>query len=247
MATPNVVSPALVPLYIRLAEAIRSDIEAGRWCPGDQIPTEQELGQRHGVSRTTVRLAVGLLVSSGLLRRAQGRGTFVAPPRLRQDPHRLLSFTADMVTRGLKPASTLLSTQLMPAGEEIAARLEIGAADPVWEVRRLRKADGEPMGLQVAYLPARVCPDLSTDRLQTGSLYALLREQFGIVPRHASETYIAVELQKEEARLLGVSEGSAGLAVERVTRDSAGRIFEFVRSVMRGDRYQLLLELEAED
>jgi GntR family transcriptional regulator len=204
-----------------------------------------ELGKIHGASRAVVRQAVGMLANSGMLRRAQGRGTFVATPRLRQDPHRLLSFTADMLNRGLTPGSTLLSTQLVPVSQNLAERLELAEGDPVWEVIRLRRAEGEPMGLQTAYLPARVCPDLPVDRLREGSLYSLLREQYGIVPARANETYIAVELSMEEARLLAVGEGAAGLAVERITRDSNGRVFEYVRSVMRGDRYQISLELEA--
>lgn len=235
------------PLYLRLAEAIKSDIKNGRWQPGDQIPTELELGQLHGVSRTVVRQAVGMLVTNGILIRLQGRGTFVSSPRVRQGPHRLLSFTDDMKSRGLAPGSQLISARLMPAEAEIAERLELSAGDPVWEVTRLRLAGDEPMGVQTAYLPARVCPDLPVDRLKEGSLYALLRERFGIVPRWANESYIAVELSREEARLLRVSERSAALAVERITRDGANRIFEYVRSVMRGDRYQVSLELEAGD
>lgn len=245
--TQNITSPARAALYYRLAEALKTDIESGRWQPGDQIPTELELGQRHGVSRTVVRQAVGLLVNSGVLRRVQGRGTFVLPPRLRQDPRRLISFTTDMLNRGLSPASKLLSAQLIPSSVDVAQRLEINPGDPVWEIERLRLADGKPMGLQTAFLPVRVCPDLAIDRLHGGSLYALLREQFGILPKNATETYIAVELSKEEARALEVSEGAAALAVERTTRDAIGQIFEYVRSVMRGDRYQISLELETED
>lgn len=244
-STPASTTP--VPRYFRLAEALRCDIESGRWCPGDQIPTEQELGERHGVSRTVVRQAVGMLANSGLLRRIQGRGTFVASPRVRQDPHRFRSFTADMRGRGLTPDSRLLSADLAPATPDVAQRLGLSQGDPVWEVTRLRMADGEPMGLQSAYLPVRVCPDLAVDRLEGGSLYSLLQEQFGIAPRRANETYIAVSLTKEEARLLHAREGAAGLAVERITVDATGQVFEYVRSVMRGDRYQISLELEAEE
>jgi GntR family transcriptional regulator len=240
-------STTLAPHYFRLAEALRSDIETGRWGSGDQIPTEQELGLRHGVSRTVVRQAVGMLVTSGLLRRVQGRGTFVASPRVRQDAHRFRSFTADMRSRRLTPDTKLLSAELVPANSEIAERLWLSQGDPIWEVTRLRLADGKPMGLQTAYLPARVCPDLAIDRLEKGSLYSLLLEQFGIVPKRANETYIAVSLTKEDARLLDTRDGAAGLAVERITSDATGRVFEYVRSVMRGDRYQISLELEAEE
>lgn len=246
MATTRRPASTVGPLYLRLAEAIRSDIESGRWKPGDQIPTESELGKIHGVSRAVVRQAVGLLVNREILRRAQGRGTFVAAPRLRQDPHRLLSFTADMLNRGLTPGSMLLHARLVTASWDLAERLDLAEGDPVWEIARLRLAGGAPMGLQTAYLPARVCPDLPVDSLREGSLYSMLREHYAIVPTRASETYVATGLSKEEARVLQTSEGAACLAVERTTRDAGGRVFEYVRSVMRGDRYQISLELEAE-
>jgi GntR family transcriptional regulator len=246
VATPNRPTNAAGPLYARLADSILLNIESGRWRPGDQIPTEIELGRAHGVSRAVVRQAVGTLATKGILRRAQGRGTFVASARLPQGPRRLLSFTQDMLSRGLTPGSTLLSAHLAPATGEVAERLKLGEGDPVWIVSRLRRAGNEPMGLQTAHLPARVCPDLPIDRLGQGSLYSLLRERYGIVPARASETYVATELSKEEARLLETRAGAAGLTVERTTFDGSGRVFEYVRSVMRGDRYQVSLELEAE-
>src|SRR5437660_2321569 len=71
-----------VPRYYQLKEIIREQIAS--WEPGQLIPSELELCQMYSVSRTTVRKALDHLTQEGLLYRIQGKGTFVAPPTLRE-------------------------------------------------------------------------------------------------------------------------------------------------------------------
>ena len=105
--------------------------------------------------------------------------------------------------------------------------------------------DGEPMGIQTAYLPDALVPGLADELYENASLYDLLRERYGLVPVRARETHIAVALGAEDAALLRVPAGAAALSVQRLACLADGRPLEFVQSLIRGDRYRVVLELEA--
>jgi GntR family transcriptional regulator len=233
-----------VPLYHQLKEVILEQIQTGQLKPAEQIPTEDELVRRYEVSKTTVRLALRELAIEGFLRREQGRGTFVAAPKIEQGPRELTSFTQDMRRRGLKPGSKVLDQEIIEAPEEVREKLHLQEGDQVLYLRRLRMADGEPMGIQTAYIPLTLCPGLEDERFEGQSLYHLLEEKFGLTPAFAREIHSAVALDKSEARLLKAPVGSPALAVERQTFLADERPIELTYSVMRGDKYNIVLHLK---
>src|SRR5919202_2889223 len=168
-----------VHLYHQLKLILRSKIENGEWKPGDQIPTEEELCERYRVSRITVKQAINGLVAEGLLYRQQGKGTFVATPKIEQGPERLTSFSEQMQQRGLRPGGTLLNRRVIPASKKVAEQLKLELGAPVIQIQRLRLADDEPMGIQTAHIPLSRCPQLLEEELGQQSLYKLLA-QYGI-------------------------------------------------------------------
>ncbi len=232
-----------IPLYHQLKSIIQGQIHAGELQPNDRLPAEEEMAERYGVSKATVRQALNELALEGLLRREQGRGTFVAEPRLGHGPRELSSFTQEMGKYGLRPNSRVLASEEIEADAAVAEKLRLKPGDRAFRLRRLRLADGEPMGLQTAFVPADLVPNLAGEDFERSSLYEVLEKKFGLVPARAQETHFAVVLGHEEAKLLGVADGSPGLAAERVTFLSSGRPLELVHSVMRGDRYKIFLDL----
>lgn len=232
-----------VPLYHQLRELLREKIEAGKWKPGDRIPTENELCEKYQVSKTTVRQALNALAIEGKLCRKQGRGTYVAESKIEHGPIELTSFTEEMGRRGMTASSKVLELDQVPAVTKIARKLELPEGELVSKIKRLRLADGIPMGIQTTYLPDYLFPDLQDENL-TGSLYKVLKEKYGVIPTTATETYFATTLDDHEAELLEAPTGNfIGLAAERVAYSQDGRPIEFVHSVMRGDRYQVTLQL----
>jgi GntR family transcriptional regulator len=231
-----------MPLYHQIELDVRRQIESGAWKPGDQIPTEAELGTLYGTSRVTIRQAISNLVAEGRLVREPGRGTFVCEPAVTAGPRGLTSFTEEMRGLGFRAASQLLDLRLAPAGDEVAQLLKIEPDGAVVVIKRLRLGDDRPVGLQTAYLPARRFPDLERGSLAQGSLYAHLESHYGVVPVGAEETFSAAPITGDSARLLQVSDGACGLRVERVTFDGHGP-FEYVASILRGDRYRVRLGL----
>ena len=152
-------------LYLRIKDWLRESIEKGDYRPGERIPSEYELTQRFGVSRSTVRQAISELVLEGWLYRIQGSGTFVARPKYRQTLSRLTSFTEDMRLLGLRPRSRLLLFEIREADEKIAQTLRIPLGDEVVHIERLRFADDEPMALNTSILPLRLVPGLKKEDL----------------------------------------------------------------------------------
>lgn len=232
-----------VPLYHQLKSLLLRRIELGELKPHARLETEDQLAAAYRVSKATVRQAIGELVHAGYLRREQGRGTFVAEPRVDQGPTELTSFTVDMQRRGLAARSQVLSGAVVPADATTAAKLGIEPGAPVFRLERLRTGDGEPLAIQTAQIPLALCPRLPGETLEAGSLYQTLERRCGLVPVSAHERHWAALIDRDQARLLKVPARSAGLCAERVAFLRDGRPLEFTCSVMRADRYQITLDL----
>lgn len=233
-----------LPLYFQLQEVVRRDIESGKLKPGAQLPSEGELCRLYGVSNATVKRALSDLVHHHLLYRIRGKGTFVAEPKIQKDPRRIQSFTEEMRTLGFLVSSRVLEARVIPADAAIAVKLQVTEDEPVTLIRRLRHASDRPITLQSSYVPVTQCPNLLQEDL-SGSLYDVMRRH-GVRPERAQEIYSAAALDHEEAELLGIKVGSPALRCERTTRDSNGQVIEFVESVLRGDLYQVTVELTLE-
>jgi GntR family transcriptional regulator len=232
-----------VPLYHQLKSLLLRRIEVGELKPNARLQTEDQLAAAYQVSKATVRQALGELVHAGYLRREQGRGTFVAEPRVDQGPTELTSFTVDMRRRGLGPRSVVLGRAVVAADATVAAKLQLESGARVFRLERLRTGDGEPLSLQTAHIPLKLAPGIADEDFEDASLYQLLERRYGLVPVSAHERHWAALLERAQARLLQVPAGSAGLCAERVAFLRDGRPLEYTRSVMRADRYQITLDL----
>jgi GntR family transcriptional regulator len=234
-----------VPLYYQLKVALMTAIEAGEWRSGQQLPNEGKLAESFGVSKVTVRQALRDLADFGYVRREQGRGTFVSRPKLHHGPRELTSFSEEMRRHHLTASSRILERIEIGASERVADALQIRPGEQVFVLRRLRLADAEPMGIQTAHIPLSLVPGLVEADLENASLYEVLQKRYGLQPSGARETYSAVPADPMPSELLRIVPSSPVLAVERITYLGTGKPFEFVQSLMRGDRYSIILELEA--
>ncbi len=214
---------------------------AERLPAGAALPSERQLCELHGVSRITVREAVGALVAEGVLVRVPGSGTFVAQRPARSRLH-LASFAEDMRRLGLAPSTVVLAIASEVPPPTTRDALALRADEPAWHLRRLRLADGQPMSVDDGWYPAAVAPHLDAHDL-TGSVYTLLAEAYGATVDQAEQSVRATEADPATATLLGLTPGRAVLAFDRVAR-AGGRPVEHTRSVYRGDRYEVATTLE---
>jgi GntR family transcriptional regulator len=233
-----------LPLYYQLKELLRQEIESGHWQPGQRIPSEAELCQAFDISRTVVRQALRELEYQGLLYREQGKGTFVAQPKISESLMQDLSgFYEDMVAKGLTPVTKVLRQEVQPADKKIAKYLQIEPGDQVIVIERLRSVGSEPINLVTTYVPYDICPDLIDEDLSTQSLYALLEKKHGLELSHGRRTIEAVAANQYEAQLLGVEEGAPLVLLDSVSYLKDGRPIEYFHAVHRGDRSRFEVEV----
>jgi len=243
----NTIEEGNVPLYQQLKNILKGQMLSGVLKPGDQIPSESELCRIYGVSRITVRQAVRSLVDEGFLYRKQGKGTFVASPKLRRRLPKLYSFSEDMMELGLRPSSKLLEQTVIEVDEELAELLRLPSANrQVNKLVRVRMANDEPILIERTLVPVYLCPNLWKEDLERGSLYAILREKYGLLLDHAYETYEVGKVRKDEARSLGCRVGSPAFIIERFTYLRNEVPVELTRSVARGDRLRFTVKLVAD-
>lgn len=229
--------PRYVQLRRRLEEAIGTEVLP----PNASLPPERELAEITDLSRVTVRKAIQELVREGLVEQRQGSGTFVreARAKVEQSLSHLTSFTEDMAMRGMQTTSRWLERGVFAPTSREAEVLDLGDAQDVARIYRLREADGQPMALERASLPLDILPnplDVTT------SLYEVLGA-LGHRPVRARQRIAAINIDADDAALLGVAEGAAGLSIERISYLESGRVAELTRSLYRGDAYDFVAEL----
>src|SRR5580693_4802384 len=190
--------------------------------PGSLVPPERELARSYGTSRTTVRQALAELVVEGRLLRLQGKGTFVAKPKVAQLLE-LASYTEGMRAHGLHPQTKILDIGYVATDEPLA--------------------DGEPMSIDTSHLPARRFPGLRKQLERHRSLYETLGSVYGIQLAEAEETIETVLADPHDAQLLEVDAGLPLLLLSRHAYDVTGEPVEWAQSWYRGDRYKFVTRL----
>jgi len=229
------------PKYRLLRDAI---VEIIRELPaGSGVPTERELGSLFGVSRATVRQALDCLEIEQRIYRHQGKGTFVARPKIDQSLE-LSSHAESIHARGMEPISRLIGITRVPAEAAVAAMLDLVEGDEVFQIERVRLADDEPLAVELLFLDARRFDDIAAVLGESRSLYQLLRARYGVEIASTEETIEAVAAPEREADLLGIPSGVAVLLRSRQSFDSDERPVEFVRSVYRADRFRFRTRLQ---
>lgn len=231
-----------VPLYFQLASSLAALIESGALPPGHRLENEVSIADRLGLSRPTVRQAIGHLVDRGMLVRRRGVGTQVVHGRVRRQVE-LTSLHDDLNRADRRPATEVLSLEVVPAPEEVAAALQVAPGADVLSLERLRYAGDQPLALLRNHLPLGLT-ELTPERLTGHGLYELLRDA-GIRLRIADQTIGARRATAAEARLLGETRGAPLLTMARTAYDHHGHPVELGSHVYRASLYSFELTLMA--
>jgi GntR family transcriptional regulator len=231
------------PLYAQLASALASEIAAGTLCPGTQLPTEDGLIERFGVSRTTVRKAIETLVARGLVEIRRGKGTFVTEPKIRQDLTELSGFVEDMLALGRTPTARLLDKRPVAASRTVARHLGVAPGTRVYRIERIRLADGVAVSFDETYLPLEIGEKIAGDNLETEPIFALLEGKYDTPLIEAEYQLEAVTAEERVANALGVAIGSAIFLIERTSYTEGRRPVDYETLCYRGDLIKFVTRL----
>lgn len=223
------------PRYLRLASSIRASIVNGTYGQGDKLPSESELMGSTGYSRSTVRHALKMLSDEGLITTARGKGVFVAhAPHNDANDLVFSSYTHTIELSGSRATTRTVDACMARAAGAIAKFFDIPAGAPIVKLVRLRYLNNEPLCLETTYLIDEFSRLIDEDL--DGSLYALLREQFGRTAERGHKTFEVCFAKQNEAFLLDVPRDTALMLITDFVYDADGEPLHVSKRVQRTDR-----------
>ncbi len=238
-----------IPLYFQIGRILRNEIGDGTYPPGECIPTEAELQERFGVSRSTIRQAIGDLVYQGLLERRRSKGTIVSATHLETKMSDLASFTNEMMNHGFNLTTKILHFGRIPVPASVADSLKLDPSESVVSLERLQFVDERPMALEKWYACEKYVPGLDQTMFRDSGLgqstYYILMEKYGVEVTRAIDTVSPMAVQGRQAKLLEVQEDTPVLLRTRISMTNndvpvtyaSGVYLIRIRFVMEGNRH----------
>jgi GntR family transcriptional regulator len=231
------------PLYEQLADGLRQQIADGKLKPGAGLPPESALTSNFRVSRITARKALELLVREGLIERRQGKGTFVAPPKIQQDLHTLRGFAEVMASQGREQAMQVLEFGIVSADVTIARALRLPQGESVLRIKRRHLFRNAPIAFALIYIPQPYARMLTLEQVATTPIYTLLTHQAQIEIKRATQIVRTLAADATMAKLLALPKAAPVMMIERITYSTQEKPVEYIVFYHRGDRYELAVEL----
>ncbi|MFW5809965.1 MAG: GntR family transcriptional regulator [Halanaerobium sp.] len=236
------------PLYIQIAEELREEITDGEYIDSEKIPSETKLSTKMGVSRTTIREAVGILEKDGLVNRIHGVGTIITRSDIPVSggAERLKSFTESIKDLDMKPGTSYIDFHWEKADEKIADALDIKTGSLIAVIERVRTGDNKPMMYTVDKLPISIIGENFTIEEMGESLFVYLREQRGINLGYSELQLRAIAAEAEIAKRLNLSPESPVLAAEEKYFDKNQEPIIYCVNIFRTDLYHFKIIGRAE-
>lgn len=221
----------------RLRRDLLEEIDSGALPEGARLGAERDLAQQYGVSRGTLRLALAALEEAGLVRRVPGRGggTFVTHPKIERDLGGVQGVPGFLAVQGYDAGTRVIGTQMTWPTERVRRALRLEKDEPIFSVKRIRLADGLPISIDHAFFPANRFRGL-LERSLGGSIYELLKNEYGTEAVEAEERIEVVQATDEEAALLAITPADPLILLRRLTTDANGDPFEYSKDLFRADR-----------
>lgn len=224
--------------YEAIVQELRKDIQEGVYQPGQQLALEKEMCEQYNVSRITIKRAVDELVKQGLVVKRRGSGTFVktmeeSDVKELSMANQFLGFAATY--RGHDVKTKVLVFDIIHPREEVAEKLQISVEDFVYDIVRVRMADGDPMVMEHTQMPIQLIPGIKRRVLDT-SIYSYIENELGLKIQSAHREVRAVMPTDDEKQYLRIEGAMPLLEVKQVAFLDDGRPFEYSISRHRSDK-----------
>lgn len=225
-------------IYLKIYQDIKNKIQSQELKPGQKLETEKRLQEIYGVSRDTLRKALGKLEQEELIVRKAAVGTYVRRVKSNYGLTRMESFTEQMHQRGINPSSELISIELIKdVPEYICHELSIEPDEKCYKVCRIRKGDDEPMAYEIVFIPRKLCPDLQMYINDTASLYDIYENKYGLCLKYGT-VYLESEMPSPEIQnKLQISKSSPVLKMRCILYIKDDQPLYYVECSYIGDKY----------
>lgn len=239
-------SQEALPLYLQIANELRQDIQASTFQVGDRLPTEAELSKRFSVNRHTLRRAMEVLRTEGIVDVERGRGTFVVSVPITFPIGKRVRFNESLKAQSLKPQVEILKAIETPADAKVAQNLDIAAGEPVVLFERLSLIDDVPISLSSSHFPSAQFPGLVHHCQVYLSVSEMLRQEYNCDHIRRSTRLSARLAEAKDARLLRMPATRPILLSESVNVNEAGGVIEYGLTRFRGDRMEIVIDNQTE-
>jgi GntR family transcriptional regulator len=230
-------------MYAQVETVLASNMADGTLPVGGQLPTEESLIERFGVSRTTVRKAIQNLEARGLIEIQRGKGTFVAHRKITQELTELTGFVEDMQALGRNATARVIDKRVMPASEIAGQQLGVATGALVVRIQRVRLADGAAVSFDETYLPLEIGRKVMTDDLAAEPIFSLLEQKYDIPLVEAEYKLEAVSAEPAVAQALGVEIGAPIFLIERTSYRAGNQPIDYEKLHYRGDMIRFVTRL----
>ena len=232
------------PLYIQVRDILSSRLESGEYKVNDKIPSESQLCSEFGISRVTLRSVLTELVRDGKLYRVQGKGTYVAEPKIEANTGSYVGVREQLETQGYDVSTIVLSVEKKECPPTIAARMGLSDGADVYHIRRLRKIKDVPLSIHDSYIPVAYSEGLEKSDFCNEQLCRILSDDYGLNRASVTEMIESVSARDDEAELLNIRKGYPLIRLRDIIADKTGKIFEYSSVVFRGDKMQIKMHFE---
>lgn len=223
-------------LSLQLVNSLREKIKTMK--VGDRLPSERQLCEDYGVSRTTVRNAISDLEFNGYIKRIQGKGTFVHNPAIhRHNLSDYYSFTEQTKKMGKVPRTDILEYHIERVSNLVAERMNIEEDELIIRIVRLRISNDVPLLLETTFIRYLDFPEITKPLLEELPLYDIFEQKYDRKIYKVNEVFSVSSLSKDQAKALNVRNGDPCLKINRLSYDGKDKIIEFTISLARGDKF----------
>jgi len=226
------------PIYRQIRDVLMYELQE-LYQSGDSLPPENELAQRFGVNRHTLRRAIDELVADGLVERHHGKGVFVLEPVINYSIGTATRFTETLQSLGKATTSRVLRKQIIPARGGVVSRLQLNQGDEVIFIETLREVEEKPFCIISHFLPYQSFSDVF-EQYNSGSLHEFIKTNYSMKLKRTESLVSAVLPETDDASLLNMPRQSPILRVKSINLDHmTNKPVEYAETRFRGDATQL--------
>ncbi|WP_407371705.1 GntR family transcriptional regulator [Carnobacterium sp.] len=231
--------------YIMISNDIRNKILKGEYVANQRLPFEKDLCIQYDSSKMTIKKAVDILVTEGLIIKRRGSGTFVKDLNP-EEIERVIMANQFRGTTALYPdkkvSSKILNFSIVQVPEHAAKKLNITSDNFVYDIRRVRYVNDKPVVIEEMYMPIDLIPGIKEKNIKE-SIYEYLENELHLKIQSAHRTVSVRKATEFEAEKLGLESGDPVAVAEQVGYLDTGNTFEFSISIHRYDEFSVEIVL----